>query len=153
MHSFIFKSQNPNILNMTSPVKTNKYDYVMLIDDVELDNFINERLIRSYNFSKYVYVSTSASSALEFLHNMVVPAKDYPQLYPGVIFVDINMPIMDGFQFINAFREIFQTMENPPKLVILTSSVAELDREKTLNISNDIIFLNKPLSKEMLELL
>jgi CheY-like chemotaxis protein len=128
-----------------------RHKYVMLIDDAELDNFINEKLIRSYNFSENVYLNTSATSALEFLNNLVIMGKDSHQIYPEVIFVDINMPIVDGFQFITAFRQAIDKQINKPKLVVLTSSVAESDREKTFDISKEIIFLNKPLAKEMLD--
>ena len=130
-----------------------KYSYVMLIDDIELDNFINEKLIKTYNFSKDVYVNNSATGALEFLHTITSNNGALPKIYPEVIFVDINMPIVDGFQFINSFREIFQQHILKPKIVILTSSVARIDREKTVFISDEIIFLNKPLTKEMLDLI
>jgi len=130
---------------------TYKYKNVMLIDDVELDNFINEKLIKTYNFSKNIYVNTSTVSALEFLNNITGISGEFPQIYPEVIFIDINMPIVDGFQFIHSFRQTLEKQTKKPKLVILTSSVAETDREKTANISNEIIFLNKPLSKEMLD--
>lgn len=72
---------------------------------------------------------------------------------PEVIFIDINMPMVDGFQFIDAFKKTIEKQVNKPKLVVLTSSVFEKDKEKTFSISEDIVFLNKPLTKEMLETL
>lgn len=128
-----------------------RYDYVMLIDDVELDNFINEKMIRTSAFSKNTYVTTSAAGALEFLHNLAIAAAEFPKICPKVIFVDINMPIMDGFQFIHAFREMIAKQPVKPKLVVLTSSAAPMDREKTEGISPEIVFLNKPLTMEMLD--
>jgi CheY-like chemotaxis protein len=128
-----------------------RHKYVMLIDDVELDNFINEKLIRSYNFSENVYLNTSTTSALEFLNNLVLMGKDAQHIYPEVIFVDINMPVVDGFQFIHSFQKAIDKQINKPKLVVLTSSVAEKDREITSSISKEITFLNKPLAKEMLD--
>jgi CheY-like chemotaxis protein len=128
-----------------------KYKYVLLIDDVELDNFINEKLISSNNFSEHTYISTSAQAALEFLTNLDIAAAQFPDIYPKVIFIDINMPVMDGFQFITFFREAIRKQNQQPKLVILTSSVAERDRQVSSEIDENIIFLNKPLSKEMLE--
>jgi len=130
-----------------------RHKYVMLIDDEEVDNFINEQLIISYHFSKYVYVNTSSNSALEFLNNLATTSKEFPQVYPDVIFVDINMPIVDGFQFIHSFQKTLERQPRKTKLVILTSSVSSDDKERTSMLSKDITFLNKPLTQELLDAL
>jgi CheY-like chemotaxis protein len=134
-------------------IKEPKYrnNNVMLIDDNELDNFINEKILEANYFSKKIYVNTSAKSALEFLNNIITMGEEYKDTYPQVIFVDINMPIMDGFQFIEFFKKNFEERILKPKIAILTSSVYHEDRQKSENISKDIIFLNKPLTKEMLD--
>lgn len=128
-----------------------RYDNVLLIDDMDLDNFINKKLLEINGFSKNIYINTSAISALEFLKNMVTISGPEANIYPQVIFIDINMPMMDGFQFIEEFKRLFDPKIINPKLIVLTSSVFQYDRQKTLEISEDIIFLNKPLTKEILE--
>ena len=60
---------------------------------------------------------------------------------------------MDGFQFIDYFKKESEKQLQKPKLVLLTSSVYNEDREKAKSISKDIVFLNKPLKKEMLDAL
>ena len=130
---------------------TYKYSHVMLIDDNELDNFINEKTLEANHFAKKIYMNTSAQSALEFVKNLVTMGEDFSDLYPEVLFIDINMPMMDGFQFIEQFKKNSETQLHKPKLAILTSSVNQEDREKARNISRDIVFLNKPLTKEMLD--
>ena len=135
---------------MENPELNFRHNYVMLIDDEEVDNFINEQLIISYHFSKYVYVNTSSNSALEFLNNLATTSKEFPQVYPDVIFVDINMPIVDGFQFIHSFQKILERQPRKTKLVILTSSVSLDDKERTKTLSKEITFLNKPLTQELL---
>lgn len=134
-------------------LKEPKYTYtnVMLIDDSELDNFINEKTLEGNHFAKKVYVHTSAKSALEFLNNLVTMGSEYAEVYPKVIFIDINMPMMDGFQFIDHYKKSSEEHLQKPKLVILTSSVYNEDRQKANAISPDIIFLNKPLTKAMLD--
>jgi CheY-like chemotaxis protein len=134
-------------------IKEPKYTYsnVMLIDDSELDNFINEKTLEANHFAKKIYVHTSAKSALEFLQNLVTMGSEYADIYPKVIFIDINMPMMDGFQFIDQYKKTTESSLQKPKLVILTSSVYNEDRQKANSISNDIVFLNKPLTKTMLE--
>lgn len=127
-----------------------KYKSVLLIDDNELDNFINEKTLESNLFAKKIYVSTSAKSAIEFLNNIII-AGDFQAMYPDVLFVDINMPLMDGFQFIEYFKGNLEKTIKPSKLVILTSSVNHEDKAKAQAISKDIIFLNKPLTQAMLD--
>jgi CheY-like chemotaxis protein len=122
----------------------------MLIDDNDLDNFINIKTLEANFFAEKIYTNTSAQSAIEFLNNLVTLGQEFSNIFPEVIFVDINMPMMDGFQFIEAFKKHAETQLHRPKLVILTSSVYHEDRQKALSISPDILFLNKPLTREML---
>ena len=127
------------------------FDHVMLLDDDELANFINQKVMESCHFSKDIYVNTSAKSALEFLNNLLVLGDTTKDLLPQVIFIDLNMPLMDGFQFIQSLLKNSNKAIPFIKLVILTSSVHEMDREKAKELADNIMFLNKPLTKEMLE--
>lgn len=129
------------------------YDRVLLIDDNELDNFINQKILESELFAKKIYVNTSGTSALEFLKNMYTGAagsakNDY---FPEVIFVDINMPLMDGFQFINHLQKMDADLLKDAKIVILTTSLNPTDKVKAHEISDDIVFMNKPLNRHLLE--
>ena len=136
---------------MKEPNTKFRYENVLLIDDMELDNFINKKLLEINGFSKNIYVNTSATAALEFLKNLVTISRQESKMYPDVIFVDFNMPMMDGFQFIKEFKRLFDPKIIDPKLIVLTSSIFQNDRQKTLEISENIVFLNKPLTKEILE--
>jgi CheY-like chemotaxis protein len=127
------------------------YKNIMLLDDDDLVNFINQKVMESCHFSKNIYVNTSAKSALEFINNLTVAGNAGKDLVPQVIFIDLNMPLMDGFQFIQALLRNKNEYVQNTKLVILTSSVHEMDRKKARDISDNIEFLNKPLTKEMLE--
>lgn len=122
----------------------------MLLDDNELDNFINEKIIEANNFSEKVYVNSSGKSALEFLSNLNATGTSSGSIYPEAIFIDINMPMMDGFQFISNLKKMPGGTPKDCKLIILTSSIYPEDRNKAMDISKDIIFLNKPLTAEML---
>jgi CheY-like chemotaxis protein len=130
-----------------------KYTNVMLIDDNELDNFINEKTIEANHFAKKIYTCTSAKSALEFASNLITMGEEFSEAFPQLIFIDINMPMMDGFQFIEYFKKTTEEKLLRPRLVVLTSSVYSEDKFKTYRMSDEIIFLNKPLTGEMLDLL
>lgn len=127
-----------------------KYENVMLLDDSELDNFINEKIIEANHFARRVYTTTSAKSALEFINNLIIMGEQFSEAYPDVIFIDINMPMMDGFQFVEMFERNTAGYTKKPKLAILTSSVNHEDVQKAKDLSKNIVFLNKPLAAEML---
>lgn len=122
----------------------------MLIDDNELDNFINQKILEANYFANKVYINTGAISGLEFLFNLTISGAEILEVFPEVIFIDINMPMMNGFQFIENLKSKLPKQYASLKLVILTSSEDPAEKEKTEGISRDIIFLNKPLTPEML---
>lgn len=122
----------------------------MLLDDNELDNFINQKIIEANHFSEKVYVNTGSKSALEFLNNLSLLSSASNAIFPEVIFIDINMPLIDGFQFIENLKKNLPKKISTLKLVILTSSVNPKDREKANELSKEILFLNKPLTESVL---
>jgi CheY-like chemotaxis protein len=127
-----------------------KYKYAMLVDDNELDNFINQNIIEANHFASKVYVNSGSISALEFLSNLTVSGVDALTIFPEIIFIDINMPMMNGFQFIDNLKKNLSEKFVGLKLVILTSSVDPNDMLKAEEICKGIIFLNKPLTQDML---
>jgi CheY-like chemotaxis protein len=131
----------------TSP----KYSSVMLIDDNEIDNFINQKMIEGCGFSANVYVHTSGKSALEFYQNLARAGSIPDELFPKVIFLDINMPMMDGFQFLEEFEKIAVKEHSPVKIVMLTTSINPIDIEKANKGKFVSKFLNKPLTQVHLD--
>lgn len=140
---------------MKKPIKRKKPSYkyhtVMLIDDNELDNFINQKIIESNFFAENIYVNTSGISALEFLKNILATKEMANNLTPDVIFIDINMPLMDGFQFVEEYLKLAKTLKIKSKLVILTSSISSADKEMATKYGSDILFINKPLNEKALD--
>lgn len=128
-----------------------KYEFILLLDDNELDNFINQKVIEAYYFSKNIYINTGGISALEFFKNLsVLKFDETTNIFPSLVFVDINMPMMNGFQFLDEFKILFPEKYNSVKFVILSSSIELNDKLKVKEISEDIVFLTKPLTPEML---
>jgi CheY-like chemotaxis protein len=126
-----------------------KYDSVLLIDEDDIDNFINERMITTSNFAKRVIVKTSAISALEYLKEITSP-----ESYPKIIFLDLNMPVMDGFGFLEEFDKLAK--QNPAlaetsKIIVLSSSISPADINKASTNPYVIKYLNKPLSEKYLD--
>ncbi len=94
------------------PDQSEKYPAVMLIDDNEIDNLINQKMIEAANIADNIYIHTGARSAIEFLKNVEKLEKAGHELLPGIIFLDIDMPLMDGFQFLDEFDKLSEATKN-----------------------------------------
>jgi CheY-like chemotaxis protein len=124
-----------------------KYRTVMLIDDNEIDNLINQKMIEAASITENIYTHTGAKSAIEFLRNMEkLDLAD--QVLPDIIFLDIDMPLMDGFQFLDEFEKLNNATKKKCKIVMLTSSINPQDFTRSKKYLNVKLYLNKPLSHD-----
>jgi len=118
---------------------------IMLVDDNKIDNFFHERVIRKNNAAKTILTKESGFDAIEYLKK----GKDVVQ--PDVIFLDINMPGMNGWEFIEHYKSLDENLQNSMIVVMLSTSDNPDDRAlaKTHQILSD--FKTKPLTKDMLD--
>lgn len=132
---------------MKKHTSVSKYHTVMLVDDNDIDNFINEKIIKGNGFAKNVYIHSSSKSALEFLKNLEILKNIPSEFIPSYIFLDINMPIMDGFHFLDEFEKFSPEFKSLIKVVMLTSSLNKNDVEKVKQFKQVFKFLHKPLTE------
>ena len=128
-----------------------KYHTIMLIDDNEIDNLINQKIIESSNISKHIFTHTSGKSAIEFLKNMEKIAARVDNVLPEVIFLDIDMPLMDGFQFLDEFNKLSNETKKYCNIVMLTSSINPQDMNKSKKYDYVKKYVNKPLTQDSLK--
>lgn len=124
-----------------------KYHTVMLIDDNEIDNLINQKMIEAASIAENIYTHTGAKSAIEFLRNME-KLEVADKVLPDVIFLDIDMPLMDGFQFLDEFEKLTNVAKKKCRIVMLTSSINPQDFNRSKKYENVRLYLNKPLSHD-----
>lgn len=125
----------------------NKIGFVMLVDDNETDNFISEKIIEMSHFAEKIIAMDSGSSALEYLQTNC----NIEENIPDIIFLDINMPFVDGFVFLFEFEKFNALIKSKSKIVILSSSDNKKDIDRIVDNPYVISYVVKPLSPEALK--
>jgi two-component system, NarL family, nitrate/nitrite response regulator NarL len=115
----------------------------VLIDDSDIDLFIQKRFLEVYHFSDELVMYNSAQEALSSLKKSDVA--------PDVIFLDLNMPDADGFTFLKNFKTLPPNVTKKSKIVVLTSSESNIDRDYVLTFHSVIHFITKPLKQTDIE--
>jgi CheY-like chemotaxis protein len=119
---------------------------IVLIDDDKLNNLINARIITK--FTDYAVESfTSGKEGLKYLQ-----ACD-ANTFPDIIFLDINMPVMDGWEFLEEFQKMNEDLTQACSVFMLTSSIDINDIEKSKLYKSVRDFMSKPLTLDSLTLI
>ena len=123
-----------------------RFENVMIIYDNLIDLYISSRMITKNNFGKKVLQYSSAIEALRYLQEN---QENIPQL-PEVIFVDIYMPGMSGFEFMKKYDKLSTPLKNICRVFIISSSIDEQDLTCANNDKNIVAMKEKPITKEFL---
>ena len=137
--------KNNKNLPMNNELPLN-FESVMIIDDNLIDLYIAARMITKNNFGKNVLQYTSAMEALKYLQENQA---NIPQL-PEVIFVDIYMPGMSGFEFMAEYDKLPTALKKHCRAFIISSSIDEQDVAKANRDKNIVAMKEKPITKEFL---
>lgn len=122
-------------------------DYVLLVDDDSVTNFINHHLLAKMQCCKNVKSTESIEEALQFIEDGYL-LRENPNAW--LIIMDINMPIMNGFEFLDELNSRSDLPIQEIDVIIHSSSINNIDTEKAKKY-NILAFLDKPLTQEKLK--
>lgn len=118
----------------------------IVIDDSKLDCFIAEKIIQNTGKSENTRAFQQATEAIAYIQGLP------PQPVKTIIFVDIQMPVMNGFEFVEAFEKLPAPVREAYSIYMLSSSINENDIAKVKGYSSVKHFLNKPLTANTISL-
>jgi CheY-like chemotaxis protein len=116
-----------------------QFDAIFLVDDDPINNLINKRLLSKTRISQKIQEFLGGEDALLML-------KDVPDSNSLLIFLDINMPVLNGWEFLNKYLDSFPNRKD--KIIILSSSIDFQDRQRAQEYEIVSGFLEKPLTLE-----
>lgn len=118
---------------------------VLIVDDNQIDRLVAKKNLEMCGAFSDIQIATNGQEAIDLLDDITKDAPDY-------ILLDINMPIMDGWEFLSLF-EGFELMGKQPKVIMLSSSIDVADTDRARNSPYVTKFISKPFSAQKVEML
>jgi CheY-like chemotaxis protein len=122
---------------------------VVLVDDNETTSFLNNRLLSRLNVADQVHTFSKADQAFQFLWGED-PANNPKKDVPELVFVDLKMPGMDGFEFLKLYNELPASSREKTVMAVLTTSMHAADTARVAQYEG-VEYLAKPLTEEKMQ--
>jgi len=127
-------------------------DTILFIDDDPITLMLCKMVISKASFSNEIITAKNGEEALHYFDSLMTTNADNEiKKQPQLIFLDLNMPVMGGWEFLDSFSTETYSEYNTTKVIILSSTIDPEDIIKSKKYPMILDFLSKPISKEMLE--
>lgn len=120
----------------------NRVKNVLLVDDNDADNYVHKRVIEESGCSARIVVKENGKLAIEYIENEL----DGSDESPWIVFLDLNMPVMDGWQFLDRFAALPNPARSEIRVVILSASGNPDDKNRADRMPEVSSFVPKPLT-------
>jgi len=120
---------------------------VLLIDDDFITMYLYRKVLEIASFCNNIVEATSGDEALSYLENIRKGDNPLDNL-PEVILLDLNMPVMDGWEFFETFVHKFPEFVKKTNIFVFSSSINPEDKERALKDPNIAAFFSKPLNED-----
>lgn len=124
-----------------------KLEIIFVVDDDDIYQYVIKKKIEKRNVAHQIKTFKNGQDAIEYLNLMA----DTIEELPDVIFLDLNMPIMDGWDFLNAYMDSKARLNKKIHLYVVSSSIHQSDIERAKNISEVTDYIVKPMNDSQLD--
>ena len=128
-----------------------KINSIMLVDDDTSTSRFHEIVIKSLQIIDKITFAKNEKDALDYLlQKGSYQNKQDDFIQPKIIFIDLNMPVMDGFRFVELYTKTEEFLKHSPKIIVLSTTLIPEEKERIAKDENVYQFLNKPLTKPII---
>ena len=120
-----------------------KLKCILLVDDDTEDNEFHKMVIEEMNITERIEIALNGLEALNFL-------KEENQTAPDIIFLDVNMPKMNGWEFLEEYHKLTREQKAKVVIIMLTTSLNPADKKRAEQFPDITDFNSKPLTEEMM---
>lgn len=128
-----------------------KVNCILLIDDNRADNEFHKINIRKAGVSDNIMIVNGGEKALEYLAECSKNGQSGDTPKPNIIYLDINMPGMDGFEFLQEYAKLDEGIKSQVVIIMLTTSLNPDDQKRAMAFEEVTEFQNKPLTVEVIQ--
>lgn len=122
---------------------------ILLVDDNETSNFLNERMLKRMQLTENIQVLNNGKDALDLLFDLSTAPQTAGVIKPELILLDVNMPVLDGFEFLEIYQELPESFRSDIIIAILSTSSHPKDTSRAEEFQ--VYYITKPLTSEKMD--